>query len=285
MFMARFAPTAAPERLKIISCWNYWGFAFDGYLDGDLPEDFPVVVARVQRALDIPAPVISDDKWTASLQDVGNMLRSLGTPSQVRRFVKAHQAWLFATVWRDSNHAIGRLPSLDEYLSLRVLDAGGEEVFQLVAFAEDLKIPGDEMDSLLMQALIESATLVAGLDNDRHSFVKEDREFLCAQHLFSVLMQERGISLKEALWQGCKLRDRVLRRFLCLQDRVMTVGSAHSRTFAQLLGQGIRGNLDWATANTRYGQTAESYCLTDTPIDGDPAPPAGAPSIAWWWQV
>ncbi|NYH77437.1 hypothetical protein FHR84_000751 [Actinopolyspora biskrensis] len=285
-FMGRFAPTAPLARLKAISCWNSWGFAFDDYLDTRLPHAFPVVVATTQRALTRPHPPVRDDPWSAALQDVGNQLRDLGSSTQFRRFVDSHRAWLFAACWRHSNHVSKRLPSLDEYVHLREQDSAGESVYHLVALAERIHLSDEEIDAPPVRAMLESAVTVLILDNDRHSFQKEDRERPSSQHLFSVLMRERGLGLTEALRQGVALRDRILRLFLVREQEVETSAtSADLIRFAQLVKSGIRAHLDWASESARYSQAKTSFAVCDTPSDDTLKPPPDVPSIAWWWYV
>ncbi|SDP95872.1 hypothetical protein SAMN04487905_11871 [Actinopolyspora xinjiangensis] len=286
MFMGRFAPTATPTRLKAISCWNSWGFAFDDYLDTQLPHAFPVVVATTQRALTCPSPPIRSNPWSAALQDVGNQLRELGSSAQFRRFVDAHRAWLFAACWRHSNHVNERLPSLDEYVHLREQDSAGEAVYHLVALAEQIHLSDEEINDPLVQAMLESAVTVLILDNDRYSFQKEDKERSLSQHLFSVLMREKSIGLVEALRQGVALRDRILRLFLACERKLEKISISNDIVrFARLVKQGIRANLDWASENGRYGRRKTSFAICDTPSDERLEPPPGLPSIAWWWYV
>lgn len=300
-FYARFAPLAAPERLWLAACWVYWGFAFDDARcdEGEISRDparFAAVAGTVQRALETPGPYTAEDPHAAAVHDLGERFRACATPVQVRRFVHAHRGWLAGVQWQVGNRARGHMPSLDDYLTMRLHSAGGEPTYALLEIANgDADVPAAEMDSPAVCALTEMAIIVAALDNDRHSAAKEAARDEAEQNVFAVLMHQDGTGLETAVRDAVALRDRVLCRFIALRDRVLPRASSGLRRYLADLGHGIRGNAEWGRQVPRYatmpGAAAphgtapapETPAWADRPL---PVPGGWRPprSVAWWWQ-
>ncbi|MGW7065432.1 terpene synthase family protein [Streptomyces sp. NPDC054855] len=295
-FFARFAPVADDERLLAAVLWVYWGFGFDdarcdhGPLSGR-PAQFNVLAGRLQRACETDSAP-AGDRFIGALQDIMRRFRSFAPPTQVHRFVQAHRAWLAGVSWQIGNQAAGRMPGLDEFLVMRMLSAGGHPTLALLELATGAEVPDREMHRPAVQALTEMAMMVASLDNDRHSLHKELSRGHTDQNIYTVLMAERGIPLQQAVHEANALRDRMLRRFLHLHDRVRPTAGTDLATYLQGLRYGVRGNNEWGLRVPRYlslghwPDEMEDLSLTwaDEPCDRRPGPVEGAPSVAWWWD-
>lgn len=291
-FYARFAPRAELEPLVAAVCWVYWGFAFDDAVCDDgpasrRPAEFSARASVIQRALETPGHRGFTDRYAEAIHELGEMFRAITSPTVVRRFIDAHRAWLWGVQWQIGNRARGVLPSLDDYLTMRLHSAGGEPAFALLEIANGIEVPAEVMHSPRVVALTEMAILVAALDNDRHSFAKERRRNQTEQNIITVLCQ-RGLRLERAVTEAVRLRDRVLCRFLRVRDR-RAPASLELRRYLEDLGHGIVGNAAWGQRVSRYAsltndnQNAANW--TDEPADSRDAPPADAPSISWWWDV
>jgi hypothetical protein len=295
-FYARFAPTADADRLLAAALWVYWGFAFDdarcdnGPLS-DRPSLFNALAGRVQRAVEAPS-YRDADPYAASVRDIAERFRLMGPPAQVRRFTVAHRAWLSGVSWQIGNQAAGRMPDLDEFMTMRLLSSGGEPTFAMLELATGEPVPDQEFDRPAVRALTEMAICVAAMDNDRHSLRKEMAHGHTEQNIYSVLMHHRGMSFEEAALAATRLRDRVLLRFMELHDHVRPQASAALARYLQGLRHGVRGNAEWGLRVPRYlslGWTPDG--MDDMPLEWAPAPsdtgreaPAGLPSVAWWWD-
>ncbi|HEX4814928.1 MAG TPA: hypothetical protein VFV66_19475 [Nonomuraea sp.] len=299
-FYARFAPTADVERAWLAAAWTYWGFAFDdarcdeGPYSAD-PAAFAAMAAGVQRALETPGPAHFDDPYAAALHDLGERFRACAGPARMRRFTHAHRAWLTGVQWQVGNAARGYMPTLDEYLTMRLHSAGGEPTYAMLEIANGTEAPADEMDSPAVLALTEMAILVAALDNDRHSLRKEAPLGQAGQNIFNVLINQHGYSLDRAIDDAVALRDRVLVRFLRLREKTLLSASPPLVRYLEDLGHGIRGNAEWGQQVMRYqsldhaaetpGHPSAPPALqwADHPADPDPTPIA-VPAINWWWN-
>ncbi|WP_367046588.1 hypothetical protein [Streptomyces sp. Je 1-332] len=295
-FFARFAPVADDDRLLAAVLWVYWGFAFDdarcdsGPLSGR-PAQFNALAGLVQRACETDSAA-ADDRFIGALQDIMRRFRSFAPPTQVHRFVQAHRAWLSGVAWQIGNQAAGRMPGLDEFLAMRLLAAGGFPTMALLELATGAEVPDRELHHPAVRALTEMAAMVASLDNDRHSLNKEMSHSQADQNIYTVLIAERDVPLQEAVHQANALRDRILRRFLQLHDRVRPAAGADLATYLQGLRYGVRGNNEWGLRVPRYlslghwPTAAEDVTITwaDEPSDLRPGPVENAPCVAWWWD-
>ncbi|MFF7454677.1 glutamate dehydrogenase [Kitasatospora sp. NPDC008115] len=299
-FYARFAPDADPDRLWIAVCWIYWGFAFDdarcdeGPLAAD-PAGFAALAGTVQRALELPGSLDTDDPYAAALHDIGERFRACAGPVQNRRFQQAHRAWLSGVQWQIGNRAAGHMPDLDAYLSMRLHSAGGEPTYAMLEIANGIDVPAAEMDSPAVCALTEMAILVAALDNDRHSHAKEAGRGQTDQNIFAVLTARHTLAPRQALHEAVALRDAVLDRFLALRDEVSRRAGADLRRYLDDLGHGIRGNIEWGLRVPRYLSLRDAASGPGTTTAPDRLPWAERPltgtldvrrlpTISWWWQ-
>jgi hypothetical protein len=295
-FYARFAPEAEEDGLLAAALWVYWGFAFDdvrcdaGFYR-DRPSEFMSMAWRVQRALECPAPVADDDVYARAVQDIARRLRALGTPVQFQRFVTAQRAWLVGVAWQIANEARGHMPGLEDYLTMRLHSGGGEPTYALLEIADRSEVPAREMDSPGVRALTEMAILVACLDNDGHSLIREVGRggAFAGQNIYTVLRREHGGTIGATVHAARSLRDRVLTRFVRLRDQIWPRLSEPGRRYLDGLAYGIRGNAEWGLRTPRYALgdgEAATFEITwaDKPLDDGRDPPP-IPTIAWWWDV
>ncbi|CAM5236344.1 Spiroviolene synthase [Streptomyces tendae] len=295
-FFARFAPVADDDRLLAAALWVYWGFAFDDARcdSGPLssrPAQFNALAGQVQRACEADS-ARGADRFLGALQDIVRRFRGFAPPTQVSRFTHAHRAWLSGVAWQIGNQAAGRMPGLDDFLTMRLLSSGGEPTFALLELATGAQVPDRELHRPAVRALTEMAILVAALDNDRHSLRKELAGGHADQNVYTVLMQELSCPLQDAVRAATAVRDRVLLRFVELHDRVRPTAGADLGTYLQGLRHGIRGNNEWGLRVPRYlsggywpdEMDDTSLTWADEPSDTRPGPVEGAPAIAWWWD-
>ncbi|MER8222102.1 hypothetical protein ABTZ58_16230 [Streptomyces sp. NPDC094143] len=295
-FYARFVPGADDDRLLATALWVYWGFGFDDARcdRGPLstrPAQFNALACQVQRACENDTAA-GADRYIGALRDIVRLFRSLGTPAQVGRFAHAHRAWLSGVAWQVGNQALGRMPGLNDFLTMRLLSSGGEPTFAMLEIANGAEVPDRDLYRPAVRALKEMAILVAGLDNDRHSLPKEQARGQADQNIYTVLMHERDLTLQQAVEAANGLRDRVLLRFLRLHDRVRPTAGPELAAYLQGLRHGIRGNNEWGLRVPRYlslgrwPDAMEDTALTwaEEPSDTRPGPLEGAPDVAWWWD-
>jgi hypothetical protein len=184
------------------------------------------------------------------------------------------------------------MPSVGEYLAMRLGSSGGPPTVALPEIAVGAEIPAREMDSRPVRALTDMTYLVAALDNDMHSYRREAEHRYADQNIVSVLMHQEQYALPEAIAAATSIRDRVMVRFLRLRDRTYLGASAELTSYLNCLGHAIRGNIDWAARVPRYLShgiptrctTPVASTATGEPRDSSPDPlPFG--EISWWWDA
>jgi hypothetical protein len=299
-FVARFAPDGIEDNVLAAALWAYWGFAFDDARcdKGPLstrPAAFEALASRLQRILDAPEDAIdSSDRFAASLREIALTLRGHATPQQLRRFSDAHRYWLSCVAWQISNQTRRHMPDLAEYTAMRLGACGGPPTLALLEIANAMEVPAREMQSPAVRALTAMVWLVAGWDNDLHSYNKEAHQQDSDQNIVNVLVHHHGHSVEQAVLAAVGMRDRVMRLFLRLREKTLAHASEPLHSYLMSLGHGIRGNIDWALRVPRYTSlgdpTAQQGAVralkprwTDEPSDasGEPLP---IPVISWWWQ-
>lgn len=297
-FLARLSPTGTVAGIAATAAWVYWGFAFDdrrcdsGAMSTSLDEFVPMAL-RTQRALeDLGGTTVSDDPFTTALVDIGRTLRQLAPPTQVRRFVDGHRAWLTGVIWQIANRAGGRMPTLNDFAAQRLNSSGGPPTIALLELAGGLRVPTREFESPAVRALTEMTALIAGWDNDLVSYQREQRHAHTDQNLVSVVAH--GGSTDRAMVAAVGARDRVMRRFLELRAETVPRVATDTRCYLDNLGNTIRGNIDWALRVPRYTSLSDPGELpvagaplrpgwVERPSDTDIAP-LPLPAVAWWWD-
>jgi hypothetical protein len=286
-FYARFAPDGIPANILTAALWVYWGFIFDDAKCDAGPyrantSAFLTLAGQAQRAIE--TSVRPDEPYAAALHDIGVRMRTQVTPTVFRRFVDAHRHWLYCVAWQIGNEAAGWMPTLAEYLTMRIGSAGGPPTIELLEIANGIEVPSREFDSPAVRALTEMTQLTASLDNDLHSFRKEIVESQTAQNIISVLCHHERLSVADALDTAVSIRDRVMVRMLALRDQVRPTASEELQTYLDGLGHAVRGNNDWAGSVPRYfsgGQLRIDFCDQPHPRNREPLP---FPSVSWWWD-
>ncbi|MET8797664.1 hypothetical protein ABZV91_14645 [Nocardia sp. NPDC004568] len=289
-FMARMAPHGCVDRLQIAADWAYWGFAFDDRFDrGPLSTDLAGFVSyahKIVRVLEAPGSnLVESDPLVSGLIDISTRFAARVTPVQHRRWTQAHRAWLSGVC---AEMSTTRMPSLDEYLAVRIDNAAGEIVTVTTELVNEYEPPAAELELPRVRALTEMTRLLAALDNDLHSHPKTVALNESNQYdLLTVIAARHGCGPDEAVTRAVRLRDRIMCRFLAAGTQTSGL-SEDTRHYLDGLRHVVRGNLDWALGVERYtvdGRTvADRFTIDDSPTDSGPDAP-GLSSIDWWWRV
>lgn len=307
-FCARFAPRGTFDGLLLYAQWVYWAFAFDDAFcdEGPMSTDpgaFGIYAGQVQRALEVScssegpdnSDLVHKDPYIAALCDIGYRARRLATPTQRRRLLDNHRRWLFGVQWQISNRAKKLTPGLDDYFGMRLGSCAGALTLGWIEIANQTEVPPAEMDLPAVQALTEMASLVAAMDNDRHSLPKDTVLDLADQNFAIVIAQHHHLDINQALQDAIAIRDRILVRFIDLRAQVRPNASEALGQYLDNLGHAVRGNADWGMRVTRYHNyadrcTAPELIYTNQHLNWA-AQPADKrtdslpyPSLRWWWD-
>lgn len=299
-FYARVTPHAVMANLQKVVNFNYWAFAFDDMKcdEGPLstrPGEFIALGAKLIRILETPALDNPDpDPLIAALQGVAQLYRECATPVQIRRWIDGFRGWILGVAWQIQNRASGHMPALDEYVCMRLNSAAGPLTVSHIEIANGSEVSAVEMDAVAVRALTEVACMIAAWDNDFVSFRKEILKGQTSQNVITVIANQKGCSLQQAVTEAFGMRDRMMCLFLKLQDRIRPKAGSALRAYIDSLGYLLRGNLEWSFQVPRYnslgdtskppGSRAKFFPgWAETPID-DSLSPLPLPSVAWWWN-
>ncbi|MBF6176590.1 terpene synthase family protein [Nocardia blacklockiae] len=289
-FCARMTPRGQLDRMQIAVEWTYWGFAFDDTYCDSAPwntrtTEFARLAGRLLRMLESPGSEIPEPRRALRpLADLARRFAEVGTPVQYRRWVLAQRAWLTGVLWQIGNQSDAVMPSLDDYLAMRINSAAGEPVTAMIELVTGPQIPADELESPAVRACTEMARMLASLDNDIQSYAKDLHHDEADQNIVNVLAHQRRCSRVAAVRSAMAARDRIMCRFLHLREKTAPRRSTPTRRYLTDLGHVVRGNLDWGFSTPRYQVPGSppSGRWTDRPSDHSTEPPAS--TIAWWWD-
>ncbi|MFF5563769.1 hypothetical protein ACFY7Z_16970 [Streptomyces sp. NPDC012623] len=297
--MARIYPVGITDRVVLTARWLHWIFYVDDVrmetaLTPDKLATAMGLTSHLLRVMESPAtePAADETGPIAALQSLMASVQDVATPTQLYRLVEAHRKWFHAILW---GMAAPTPAGLDEFLHLRMLNAGGAASLCWSEITAGEEIPGAEFHSPAMRALQESSFLMMALDNDLLSY---NRELLIDKtdvNIVMLLARLNDCPAEQAVQQAVALRDRLTTLFLRLREQEQPKLSAPGRAYVADLAYAIRSNLDWGAHSARYTAVTSRtqlppphpapipLTLTDHPSDAS-TEPLPCPSIAWWWQ-
>lgn len=274
----------------------FWLWAFDDLVcdeatGGRSAGDQVLLLCDLVRATEIPGiPAdgsLPGGPFAAALHDLRRQIDRVATPVQSARWVAAMHPYLLANAAAAVRDERGAVPTLDTYVAQRVHSGAMKPTLMLLDVAECYELPPYVMERPEVQALNEMVCTIVGWDNDLLTYWKECTRGGAAHNLVTVLAQQRGCSPAEAIDEAVAMRDRVLRLFLHLRERVGADADPRLRDYLAGLSSWIRGHLDWGMATARYRNPEDPADLPqDFAHDFRDAllEPLPIPSIAWWWR-
>ena len=288
---AHIVPKATSQALQIVSDFCAWNISFDDeYCDEGPLSEQPGLMARtlalIHRAVETPecTPYI-DDRYALALYDIRCRLDAYASPEQMGRWLEAMRGWFLAETWKAGNIAVRRMPSIDEYATLR-LYSGGALVFPVLAcITESDVVPGHVLEERRVRALTEMAASLCSWMTDILSYEKEIEREQGGHNLVIVIQHEYQYSLEQAAFHAVDLYQQIMQLFLRLHSDVMQSANPALRRYLEDLGHLVRTALDWCLSSARYPQTVhvDKTATKSTPKSGKVFPADSIRSIAWWW--
>lgn len=293
-FAARILPEGREEVVQILADFVIWLFGVDdGHCeDGDLgtrPGDLASVLSRLLRIAQNPeVPIMPKDPLAEGLRDLRSRIDRHATPAQATRWVDAPREYFLAVVWEAAHRHRKAIPSLSDYVLMRLYDGATTVVMPLLEMAHGYELTPDERDDKRVRAAAETAYFLLCWDNDILSFHKESRTGRYYLNALPVLQREYNLSLGKALTTAIAQRDRVLGLYLRLRDHLLHSASPQLRQYLTSLNHYIRAFQDWGISSSRYTCPDDPAQLPtrfrETPTD-DSADPLPIPAISWWWDM
>jgi hypothetical protein len=248
------------------------------------------------RVIEVPdAPVLEDNPWAAGLRDLRQSLERYATHTQMSRWVAAWRRYFFGLGWETLHRSQGTLPSLNEFIAMRMAGTVGMELLTTMSdIADGYELPTADLEKPAVRALTEMTWLLVALDNDLYSYHREALLQGNGLNTIDVIAHADTCSAEEAIPKVVAMRDRVMCLFLRLRDQVREDAGWELNRYLDSLGQWVRAHIDWGLASPRYlmplGVTSpsETWAKLPTTYASDPTDDnpqsLPIPAIAWWWH-
>ncbi|MCG7508440.1 terpene synthase family protein [Mesorhizobium retamae] len=289
---ARLAPGCSGPMLQIVSDFFIWNVAFDDeYCDeGPLsrqPGELARTLSLIHRSIEVPeSELYAQDRYARAMLDIRRRLDERAAPAQICQWLAAMRGWFLAETWKAGNIAAGRIPSLDDYATLRLYSGGALAFPPLVTIAEGYVVSPDLLENRHVKALTEIAVSLATWMSDIVSYHKEIAREDGGHNLISVIQHENACSADRAVAEATAMCEQMMRLFLCARDDLVPAAPAELCRYLQTLGHYIRASYDWCTASERYayGNGADMSIAIGSEPSAFPLREASSiRSIAWWW--
>lgn len=257
--VGRAFPSASAERLQLLCDWTSWLFWHDDVCDetalGKDPEGLSQQFNRFFGVLTGTGTPRASNAFDVALVDLVSRFRALAPdPAWTYRFIISVQEYFQACVWEARNRASHKVPSIEEFISMRRC-AGGAWIFlDFLEFANDQVLPLEVRKNNDVQRLMQIMCDIACWHNDIYSWPKEMRRN-DVHNLVAVIKDHLQVPLNEAIERAAQYCDVEIREFLTIVSSLRSTKSTLSGILEQYIDgmqSVMRGNLDWAKESGRY---------------------------------
>jgi len=253
-------PRAPLPRLDIAGTYNQWLHFIDDQYDDHrhVGRDPAAVRVIMERALAIlasgtlPGRPTPFDRLTQRLHQ---RLAACATGGWMRHFLAGVREYLLGgSLVVLERWTGGYVPTVAEYLPLRLLDSAVLTCFDLMALINDVQLPPEIFDHPHLCTMRLSAAYHIILVNDMASYHKEVVEHGQVCNLVHVLMVEERLPLVEGLRRVQQRVDDELVRFLAAEAMLgrevpLTPGLVR---YTDGLKDWINGNVDFSLTSPRF---------------------------------
>lgn len=294
-------PHAAPEAVRIATDIMYLGeglddAAFETGRLGRSPDEAMAFLAQIARVVEVPeTPLLVGNPWAEGVRDMRHRVDRFTTSLQLQRWLSGWQRLFFGLAWEVSCRARKIVPSLDEYVMIRVLGhtIGMEILTTLNDAADGYELTAAELNGLPVRAMTEMCWVLIAFDNDLYSYYYETLRHPNGINFIDVTARALNCSPESAIPSVVAMRDRVMCLFLRLGEQIRADASDNMCRYLDSLGQWLRANIDWGVTSERYvkplgtDSPPETWGLMPSEYAADPTDttlePIPVPVASWWW--
>jgi hypothetical protein len=254
LLIARAFPTAMLRGLQLVADWTVLFCVLDDYIE-KLPTSAEVE-SYLQHLLDLfrnDMSGSSDDPFALGMMDLRQRLLAMGAPSHFTRFADRLGDMFAGNVAEARNRERAQIPSVASYLQLREVTIGLQVMFALSELLEGFSLADSVRQHPALQRLATRTSNIVGWSNDLFTYEKEIMQGEM-HNLVMVLVNERRLTMAEAVAQAVALHDNEVRSFLEEIEQLPCFGLANAsvQRYVTMLKCWIRGHLDWAHETGRY---------------------------------
>ena len=261
--VARAFPTALPHGLQLIADWTLLFCSLDDHIEQ--LGTAGAIEAYLQHLLDVFRADIassSEDPFVAGMLDLRRRLLAIAPPSHLTRFTERLAELFAANVAEAWNRDGAKIPDIASYVHLRAITVGLHVIFELSELLEGVRLSDRTREHPTLQQLATRTSNIVGWANDLFTYEKELRQGE-VHNLVMVLMNERRLSMTEAVAAAVALHDNEVRGFQQDVEQLPYFGLADVgvQRYVAMLRCWIRGHLDWAHETGRY-RPLDEPCAT-----------------------
>lgn len=287
--LAAACPDGIPERMQLVAEFWLWAYALDDtFFDGGIFTGNPSGACHALRpwlrALELPdESLVQDDAWTAALRSVRLQLENTGTTMQIHRWAAAAREMLSSLVCEAAYIQRETLPSLRDYLTLRMETSGAKHHLLLIDFTHGYELTYEQLTAPPVRAVSEACCVLLGIDNDLFSYARESAtEGPVRLNAVGILARDRNISVSQAFAEVIRIRNQIMSGFVHLSADIIGEADVSIAHYTHNLGQWVRANLDWSARTQRYSAftATGSSALPHLEIHESPVSTPG--SDRWW---
>jgi terpene synthase-like protein len=252
--LAGFAyPDADPQALDLAADWVTWLYVFDDrYADQGRPDcaGLAADIAALLNVLDGEPPATP---LAAGLHDLITRHRRLGTAERTARFAAHVRGYLLGVLAEVAYRAAGRVPTLAQYLPLRLQASACLPCVGLIEICGPAAAQGDETYDPRATALDRLAGYVIALANDVYSCPREiaSAPVPFVFNLPLVLAANEGVTLPEAMRRAAAITQSYADDFTRQYEQARATGPALA-AHAAAVAAWVQGTFDWLGRCGRY---------------------------------
>jgi hypothetical protein len=249
------------ERLLAVGMFSQWLFFLDDEYDdhptiGRDPGAVRKLMTLVFDVLDSGILPVRPTPFLHFTASVRRRLDELAPPGWTVRFLGHVKDYLFRGSLRAVEYwALDRVPSLDEYLRIRMLDSAVFPALDMSEIAGGLRLPDAVRKHPLLVEMKELAVRYIACINDIFSYQKEVLLAGTSFNLVHVLMHENASNFEEAVQAAAGIVGDALARFLALEQSLPVWDASvapHVRAHIAGMKAWMRGSFDFSLTSARY---------------------------------
>ena len=248
---------APPALLDLCTDLLLWFFVSDDQYDeraiGGSPLKMAKVFGNFLRILQTGNEREAISPLGHALLDLRARLCAAGSGKWYERFVSNMELYFDGCMRESRNRAAQRTPEFEEYRLLRRASVGTYPCFDLIEITSSGELPSEVQQNPVLPILRDLASDIIAWVNDIVSYQKESA-FSDPHNIVTVLREECGISVAEAVEKTIEFHNEEMQTFQGLAQGIIATGGESARRYVAGLSQWMRGVFDWSFQSERYKQ-------------------------------
>lgn len=229
--------TKGPKRLH-----RFFGELMEAFVAREVSESVPKIFHAFAELGDIVARRASDE-WFS-------------------HFVIGLQDYVQAVLEREGSRT-AFTSTLEEFLRIRVRDAGGLHVCQFIEFAKDAFLPATVRSDPVIVQMTTAASAMATLVNDVYSYHKDVVDEGSHFNLVRILMDVGSCDFPTAIDQSVKLINAYSDEFFDARAKLRSWGDVRDAIAASY----VNGLMEMMAGNLHWHRTTDRYRSPDSPFE------------------